>query len=142
MDTNAKYSALDHGGLEIAERNEGPEVVPGSGAPLERTPSRDQPEPVQPEHYETNKHDHGNYYADADTPAPAYVDGSQPAYMQSATKEAGVEAEEVQRPREARRYCGMRMGVFIGLVIVLMLVVLGAVLGGVLGTLLTRHKSQ
>ena len=144
MDTTARYSALEHGGLEVTERLDGPEVVPGSIAPvIERRPSLHSPEIAHPEQYQPNKQEHGNYFGGNDeVAAPAYGEDARPAFMHNDAKEAGMAVHETGSPRKARRYCGMSRTVCIIVAVVAMLVVLGAVLGGVLGTLLTKHSGN
>ncbi|KAK1075132.1 hypothetical protein LTR74_000538 [Friedmanniomyces endolithicus] len=144
MDTTARYSALEHGGLEVTERLDGPEVVPGSVAPvIERRPSLHSPEIAHPEQYQPNKQEHGNYFGGNDEPAaPAYGEDARPAFMHNDAKEAGMAVHETEGPRKARRYCGMSRTVCIIVAVVAMLVILGAVLGGVLGTLLTKHSGN
>ncbi|TKA75692.1 hypothetical protein B0A55_03181 [Friedmanniomyces simplex] len=142
MDTTARYSALEHGGLEVTERPDGPEVVPGTLAPVvERRSSLNSPEIVHPEQYQTNKQEHGNYFGGNDeAAAPEYGDEARPAYISNDAKEPGVGTHETGSPRKSRRYCGMSRAVFIAVIVVAAVVVLGAVLGGVLGTLLTRRS--
>ncbi|KAK3113558.1 hypothetical protein LTR53_009043 [Teratosphaeriaceae sp. CCFEE 6253] len=144
MDTNARYSALEHGGLEVRDVAEGPEVVPGSSPPLERRSSLNMPETVHPAQYETNNQEHGNFYGDGKTEAhaPTYAEKSRPAYMSNEAKGPSVAALETQAPRKPRRYCGMGKGVLVALIVVLVVVVIGAVLGGVLGALLSRHHKS
>jgi hypothetical protein len=52
--TTARYSALDHSGLEVASPMDAPEVVPGSIRPLDRPSSLNQPETVHPGQYDIN----------------------------------------------------------------------------------------
>lgn len=143
--TNARYSALEHGGLEAAEVPDVPEVAPGSSPPLARRSSLNQPETLHPGQYEVNVDEHGNYYSGEEqkngtSPAP-YPDDSRPAYISQGEKNNSnnVEGQQVNDSGKARRYCGMRLPILIGLIVGLAIVVIAAVLGGVLGTVLTRH---
>ena len=145
MDTSARYSALEHGGLEVTERPDAPEVVPGSSPPIERRSSLNMPETVHPGQYEMNRDEHGNYYGDGktDAAAPEYGDEARPAYMSNDAKGgSGVAVQESQAPPKPKRYCGMRRGVLIALIIVAIVVVIGAVVGGVLGALLPKHHKS
>ena len=142
---DAKYSPLEHGGLEAVERSDGMEVVPGSHFPLDRKSTMLNPEPVAA-HCQT-KQEHGNYYLDAsekqvfgetisDSSQTPYSEINKPAYFNS-------ELAGEQRQRDGRRYCGMRKAVFIAvLVIVGLLICAGAVLGGVLGVMLPKSESE
>ncbi|KAK5697193.1 hypothetical protein LTR97_007328 [Elasticomyces elasticus] len=141
MDTNARYSALEHGGLEVREVVDGPEVVEGTVAPIERRSSLNSPEIVPPGQ---NKQEHGNYFAgeDNEAAAPAYPEQTRPAYIDNDAKRPAVAAHEADGPHKSRRYCGMRRGVLIAVIVLAVVVILGAVLGGVLGTLLTKSSKK
>ena len=147
-DTNARYSALDHGGLELAPTADGPEVVPGSSPPLERRSSLNQPETLHPGQYEVNVEDHGNYYGEQEKPngaaSPAYGEETRPAYISNGdVKGPGVAAaEDFHRAKEPRRYCGIRKGIFIALIVGIVVVIIGAVVGAVCGVLLSRKDSS
>jgi hypothetical protein len=148
-DSSAKYSALEHGGLEAVETNNAPEVVPGTHAPLERRSSLNQPEPVHPEHQQQDqvqngsKAAHTSYYGgEQESPAPAYE--ARPAYLNNNEKgaAAGVGAMDHKSTPQERRYCGIRRRWFIALIVGLIVLIIAAVVGAVCGVLLTRHKSK
>lgn len=147
MTSNPRYSALEHGGLEVPEIPNAPEVVPGSKPPLDRRSSLNQPETLHPGQYEVNQEDHGNYYAGQEgkpaVTAPSYSDESRPAYITQEEKNigVGVEAHQIQ-PRGNRRYCGLRLPIFVGLIVLFVIIIVAAVLGGVLGTVLSHHSSK
>lgn len=145
MGSTARYSALEHGGLEIVPkslgspnqtvstqdpRNGGKEVVLGAGAPLERRKSNDAAEVMHPGQYEQPQRpveeSMASYYAPEKT---GYFVGD------------AHEVEDAQGDGKAkRRYCGIKGGIFIAVVAALVVViVLAAVLGGVLGTVLHKH---
>lgn len=126
MDT--KYSPLDHGGLEAAERNDGMEVVPGS---------------LLPSPPNQTKQEYGNYFMsdpNSGSTSASETEMGKPAYFQTAEGEV---SHQMRQTRDGRRYCGMRKAIFITVIVLLaIVVVVGAVLGGVLGTLLPRNRSE
>lgn len=138
MDSNAKYNAIDHEGLEVADKpnSAAPEVVPGSNPPLERKSSLNRPEVVSGGQQDPQYH----------APAQEHADGHS-AHSSQDLKAGFISADdketsaETQNARGRRRYCGMRLGVLIGVIVVAVIVILGAVLGGVLGTQLKHNDS-
>lgn len=141
---DAKYSPLEHGGLEAVERNDGMEVVPDQQHfPFDRKSTMMNPEPVAA-HYQT-KQEHGNYYlgsSEKQAYGETISDSTQTPYSDT-NKQTYFSGEQPQREREGRRYCGMRKAIFIAvLVVVVLLIIVGAVLGGVLGVLLPKKASE
>lgn len=139
---DAKYSPLEHGGLEAVERTEGMEVVPEPQFyPPDRKSTMLNPEPVAA-HYQT-KQEHGNYYLDSSEKqvfSERISDSTQTPYSET-NKPAYFNGEQPQKQRDGRRYCGMRKAIFIAVLVILaLLVIIGAVLGGVLGTLLPKKS--
>ena len=154
MGPEHKYSPLNHGGLEVAQNHEAPEVVqqPSLLSPHNRKSSLHQPEPYHAVPYYNDKRETGNFYADphretgnfyADphSAAPTYQSTISQGYFdpERDKKDVVVSAQEVQNGRHGRRYCGMRKTIFIAVIaIIILLIVVGAVLGGVLGVLLPQ----
>ncbi|KAF2723970.1 hypothetical protein K431DRAFT_344470 [Polychaeton citri CBS 116435] len=127
--TSARYSPIEHGGLEVAERDDAPEVVP-----IGRN-SNDQPETLHPGQYQDNP---GEEYYAPEKSAPS-SDG--PAYL--GTQEKGQQAAATVEPVKAkRRYWGMRLPIFIGVIVLAVVVILGVVLGAALGTTLTKDSKN
>lgn len=144
-DMDAKYSPLNHGGLEAVERQDGMEVVPQAEFRVDRKSTLFNPEPAEPQ-YQT-KEEHGNYYGGSETHSSAaqtpYSDFSKPAYFNSGYQGAVIQTEEVSEPRDGRRYCGMRKAIFITVVAaVLLLICVAAVLSGVLGVMLPKKHMR
>lgn len=145
MGSTAKYSPLDHSGLEVVERSDAPEVVPGSSPPLERKSSWNQPEAINPtivEHYAQDRKD-----PSSNESVPAYSDNEgRPTYISPDEKEhPHTQVSEVDQRQNGRKFCGMwlRRRTTIALMVVIALLVLcGVVLGAVLGTVLNKHANK
>lgn len=141
----AKYSSLDHGGLEVREQHEAPEVVPERFvfAPKDRKSSLNQPEAIHAAPYAQEKQEYrGHYGSDLETvESPPPSDSTKPLYMTQDGQGGGWSSQEPRDRRNGRRYCGMRKSICISLIVaVILLVCVAAVLGGVLGTILPQDE--
>ena len=140
---SAKYTQLDHGGLEVVEQHNAPEVVPSrpyTSVALNRKSSFFHPEPYHaPPYVYGDKQEHGNYYGGAQGGLPEYE--MRPQYINPDVKEAGATTHETTGRDGERRIWGMRKKLFIILLSVAALViVLAVVLGAVLATVLPEDK--
>lgn len=141
--TDAKYTPLEHEGLQVVPQDDLREKrmpfdsprpldhetapkypVPGTGPAYDGS---DAPESFAPYHDVSPSDRHGGAAA-AGVGAGVGANGA-PNKEDYRTLEAARAT-----PPEKKRYCGMRKGLFIGVIIAVLIIVIGAVLGGVLGT--------
>lgn len=132
-ESNVKYSALAHEGLEVVDQDHAPEAVTPSS--LNRKSSL-----LQPEAYHAAPYYKEDSYHDSPQALPPDHEGPQVIHNKESKEPMIAEAQEVNGRQEKRRCCGMRRGVFIGLLVaVIFLVCVAAILGGVLGTQLDKR---
>jgi hypothetical protein len=145
MGKSTKYTALDHGGLEVVPSSDAPEVIVDGAFDSKKSVNR-RSSLLVPEafhaapHYADNKA-HYSYYGPNENDAPEHYDTGVATFVSPEAKEAHVAEQELGSGKDERRYCcGLKRRGLIILIagIILLVVVLGAVLGGVLGTQLAK----
>ena len=148
-ETNAKYSVMYHGGLEVVDQHNAPEAV-DSTTNLNRKSSLLQPELYGAAPYYSDKKDHRSDYQAPHALSPEYEglqyheqhDGLQ-YYDQNDDKRPVVGALEIPSTKTRRRCCGIQRRLFIIImVVVAIILVIGILLGAVLGTLLPKKWAK
>ncbi|KAK5163738.1 uncharacterized protein LTR77_010411 [Saxophila tyrrhenica] len=150
----AKYTALDHGGLEVLPPSEAPEVAHDElwrrQFAKDRKSSLLVPEALHAkpaygdDGKEMSRDEEGLQHINRQEYEGMQYDGPlDQGYGMQNGKAVGVSEEEVDSGRRRRRYWGMSRRMLIILIAaIVLIVVVGAVLGGVLGTLLNKKKSS